>query len=144
MKARALAGDYAASTANLESIARHYAGADVRIQWQPATTWLGLARRTTDGAEILINPAAPAARLGHILFHELGHLCSGHCEIVSTRSPADLADDDTAALLERLTPAEKAAIGPVIDAKENEADRWAETALRKFEGRFGPFLKAIR
>lgn len=144
MRARALAGDFAGATANLEAIARFYVGADVRILWQPAAAWLGLARRTIDGAEILINPSAPAARLGEIFFHELGHLCSGHCEIVSTRTPADLADDDTAVHLERLTPAERATIGPVIDAKENEADRWAETELREFQGRFGEFPEAIR
>ena len=141
---RALAGDYADATSNLEAIARHYCGADVRVTWQPASSWLGLARRTAAGAEILINPAAPAAKLGHIFFHELGHLVCGHCELVSTGTPADLAHDETTAHMERLTPAERAAIGPMVDAREAAADGWAADALRTFEGRFGTFLRAIK
>ncbi len=144
MRSRALAGDYAGATSNLEAIARHYCGADVRVTWQPASAWLGLARRTPAGFEILLNPAAPAARLGHVFFHECGHIACGHCELVSTGTPADLAHDETTAHMERLTPAERAAIVPVIDAREVAADGWAADTLRAFQGRFGPFLKAIR
>lgn len=141
---RALAGRYAGATANLEAIARHYVGADVQVTWQPATTWLGLSRLTPSGFEILLNPAAPAGELGHIFFHEMGHLVNGHAQIVSTQAPAELADDDTPAHLERLTPPEAVAWQPVLDAREAAADSWAFDALRAFEGRFGPFLKAIR
>ena len=144
MKARALAGRYTGATSNLEAIARHYVGADVRVTWQPSTLWLGLARLTPAGFEILLNPAAPAAKLGHIFFHEVGHLVNGDAVIVSDEPPAELAEDTTAARMERLTPAEKETIGPIIDAMETAADRWAADALRGFQGRFGPFLRAIR
>lgn len=144
MKPRALAGDYTGATANLEAIARHYAGADVRILWQPSEIWLGLARLTPAGFEILLNPSAPAPQLGHVFFHECGHLAAGDATFVDTRSPEDVANVNPPAMLERVTPAERAAIGPVIDAMELAADSWATDALREFEGRFGPFLKAIR
>lgn len=143
MAARALAGDYAGATANLEAIARHYVGADVRILWQPSVVWLGLARLTPAGFEILLNPAAPAAGLPFTFFHECGHLVHGDATFVDMRSAEDVADVNPPAMLERTTPAERAAIGPIMHAMESAADRWAEIALRTFEGRFGPFLKAI-
>ena len=139
-----LAGEYIGATANLQAIARHYVGGDVWLYWQPSHHWLGLARRTPAGAEILINPYAPAADLPFTFFHEVGHLVNGHVLIESTSTAEELAEDDTAARLERLTPPERATIGAVIDAREAEADRWAWAALEAFQGRFGPFLKAIR
>ena len=144
MDGQALAGEYIGATANLQAIARYYLGADVWVRWQPSQHWLGLARRIAQGAEVLINPYAPAADLGHIFFHELAHLVHGHVLIISTQTAADLADDDTAAHLERLTLPERATIGAIIDVREAEADRWAYEALEAFEGRFGPFLQAIR
>jgi hypothetical protein len=144
MDPQALAGEYTGATANLEAIARHHAGADVRILWQPSAHWLGLARQTPSGFEILLNPGAAVVDLGFIFFHELGHLVRGHARTVSTSTLAELADDDTGARLERLTPPERAACGAVIDAREREADAWACDALAAFEGRFGPFLEAIQ
>lgn len=144
MDLQAHAGDYAGCTSALESIARHYVGAAVRVTWQPATTWWGLARLTPAGFEILLNPAAPAAELGFVLFHELAHLVNGDATLIDMRSAEDVAGVNPPAMLERITPAEKAAIGPAIDAREAAADRWAETALREFQGRFGEFLRAIR
>ncbi len=144
MRARALAGDYAGATDNLEAIARHYVGADVRVTWQPSTIWLGLARLTPSGFEILLNPAAPAGKLGHIFFHEVAHLVNGDATFIDMRSAEDVAGVNPPAMLERITPAEMTVIGPAIDARETAADRWAADALRTFQGRFGPFLKAIR
>lgn len=144
MKARALAGDYAGATANLEAIARHYVGADVQVTWQPSAVWLGLARLTPAGFEILLNPYMVAADLPFVFLHECGHLVNGDATNVDMLRAEDMADVNPPAMLERLTPAERAAIGPVIDAREADADRWAANALRTFEGRFGPFLKAIR
>lgn len=144
MAPRALAGRYAGATANLEAIARHYVGADVRVTWQPSPVWLGLARLTPAGFEILLNPAAPAAQLGHTFFHEVAHLVHGDATLIDTRSASDVADVNPPAMLERVTVAERAAIGPMVDAREASADSWAFHALRTFEGRFGPFLRAIR
>lgn len=144
MKARALAGRYAGATSNLEAIARHYCGADVRVTWQPSTVWLGLARLTPAGFEILLNPYMFADDLPFVFHHECGHLVNGDATNVDMLRAEDMADVNPPAMLERLTPAERAAIGPVIDAREADADRWAANALRTFEGRFGPFLKAIR
>ena len=144
MAVRALAGRYAGATSNLEAIARFYVGADVRILWQPSAVWLGLARLTPAGFEILLNPSAPAAKLGHIFFHEVAHLVHGDATITDTRSASDVSTVNPPAMLERVTPAERAAIGPMVAAWEAAADSWAADALRTFEGRFGPFLKAIR
>ena len=144
MAPRALAGDYVGATANLEAIARHYCGADVRVTWQPATTWLGLARLTPAGFEILLNPHMAAADLPFVFHHECAHLVHGDATFIDTRSASDVANVNPPAMLERVTPAERAAIGPVIDAREAGADSWAADALRTFEGRFGEFLKAIR
>lgn len=142
--AQAMAGDYAGCVNNLEAIARFYVREDVRVRFQPAQHWLGLARRTENGPEILINPYAPAAQLGHILFHEVAHHVCWHVLVVNTQPAAELATDDTAARLERLTPPEAATWRAVIDAREGEADRWAHERLAAYERRFGPFLKAIR
>lgn len=143
MDGQALAGEYAGATANMEAIARWHAGADVRVTWQPSPFWLGLARRAPDGLQILLNPAAAAADLGYIFFHELGHLVCGHAVTESMYTPAEMAHDDTAARLERLTPPERASWGAAIDARETQADSWAWAALGAFQRRFGPFLKAI-
>jgi hypothetical protein len=144
MNSQALAGDYTGATANLEAIARHHVGADVRILWQPAEHWLGLARQTPSGYEILLNPYAVAGDLGFTFFHECAHLVRGHCENVTQHPPAELAHINPRAVLEWLPPAEQAACGPAIDATEAEADSWAADALAAFEGRFGPFLEAIQ
>lgn len=144
MKARALAGDYVGATANLEAIARHYCGADVRVTWQPATTWLGLARLTPAGFEILLNPHMAAADLPFVFHHECAHLVHGDATFIDTRSASDVANVNRPAMLERVTSSEQAAIRPVIDAREAAADRWAFATLAAFEGRFGPFLRAIR
>jgi hypothetical protein len=143
MGAQLLAGEYAGAVCNLEAIARHYVGRHVTVRFQAAATWLGLARRTEAGPEIFVNPAACAADLGYILFHEIGHLVRGHVTLVDATPAADLAQDDRAARLERLTPPERAALCPVLDKMEAEADEWAWAALAAFEGRFGPFLEAL-
>jgi hypothetical protein len=144
MSGQALAGDYTGATANLEAIARHYAGADVRVCWQPAQHWAGLARRTAGGLEILLNPAVNAADLGYVFFHELGHLVRGHCENVISDPPEGVAYLDPVGRLARMTPPEQAAWGAVIATREGEADAWAWDTLAAFEGRFGPFLRAIQ
>lgn len=143
MDGQALAGEYTGATANLEAVARWHAGADVRVTWQPSQHWLGLARRTAGGLQILLNPAAAAADLPYIFFHEVGHLVCGHAAIESMCTPAEMAHDDTAARLARLTTPEAVAWGAAIDARETEADSWAWAALGEFQRRFGPFLKAI-
>lgn len=143
MDGQALAGEYIGATASMEAIARHHTGVDVRVRWQPSNHWRGLARRTADGAEILINPYAPAAELAHILFHEIAHHLRGHVVIESTWTAAEMADDNTAARLDRLTPPEADAWRAAIDAREAEAEQYAWAALEAFERRFGPFLGAI-
>ena len=114
MKARALAGDFAGATANLEAIARHYVGADVRILWQPSDGLAGARASTPAGFEILLNPAAPAAKLARIFFHEVAHLVHGDATLIDMRRAEDVADVNPPAMLERLTPAEKATIGPMV------------------------------
>lgn len=142
--AQPLAGEYAGAVCNLEAIARHYAGRPVTVRFQSARAWLGLARQTPGGPEVLINPTAAAADLGYILFHEVGHLVCGHVTLEDATDAAALADDDQATALGRLAPAERAAVGAALDRREAEADEWACAALAAFEGRFGPFLQAIR
>lgn len=144
MNGHALAGDFMHATPSLEAIARHFVGEDVRVRWQPSQHWLGLARRTPDGAEILLNPGAAAADLGHIFFHEMGHHVRGHVTTVVTSTPAQMAATDSDAILARLTPPEQAAWGATIDAREAQADAWAQEYLEAFQARFGPFLGALR
>lgn len=125
-------------TANLETIARHYAGERVTVEWRVSAHWQGLATRTDAGAVILLNPHAQD--LGFVFFHELGHIVRGHCTVTSTADP----DADTAAILARLSPAERAILTPMIDERENEADTWAMVNLAAFERRFGAFLEAVK
>lgn len=126
------------STANLETIARHYAGERVTVEWRVSAHWQGLATRTDAGAVILLNPHAQD--LGFVFFHELGHIVRGHCTVIST---ADL-DADTAAILANLSPAERAHFVPMIDERESEADAWAMVNLAAFERRFGAFMAAMQ
>lgn len=141
--AGALAGDYRDSVCNLEAIARFYVREFVRVHWQPSQHWLGLARRTEHGAEILLNPYAAAADLPFIFFHEVGHHVRGHVVTINPLSLAEMADDDQAARLERMTPPEADTWRAVIATREDEANEWARAHLAAYEARFGPFLRAI-
>ena len=143
MNGQALAGDFAGCLCNLETIARHYVREFVTVRFQPAQTWLGMARRTSNGREILINPGAALADLPYIFFHEVGHHVRGHIVIEDARRAADLVDDDQAARLGRLTPSEASVWTDEIDRRETEADAWANDTLAAFEAQHGPFLAAI-
>ena len=129
------------ATTNFETIATHYLGEKVWVDWRASAHWQGLALRMGAGPVIFLNPSA--VDLAFVFWHELGHHVCGHCTIINRADYGDLGAADSDAILANMTPAERAYFEPMIDERENEADGWALTHLAAFERRFGPFLAAM-
>lgn len=133
----------AGATANLESIARCYAGFPVVVHWVESQRFWGAAFRTPAHGVIRLNRRQTIEGIGLTFFHEIGHLVLHYAEPPAPDEYVEtevLFPDLIAAMLE--TP-EKAGLEKYLDCIEDEAIAWAAEALAAFEAQFGPFPIAV-